>query len=366
MNKAYNKSEEKNLKKGFVICIAAGKGQVPIILKAKSLGYNVVAIDQNINAPGFRYADFKICQSTYNSNAIIKSLKKLKIRFVGILNRSSGPPVITTSKISYYFNIPGVPIKSAKSLVNKDKMRSIFAKFKIPNPKYKIYSIKRYKTKGNLSFPFVIKPGLSLKGKSGVCVVKIKNKINKAIKYAEKYTINKKILMEEFLEGPNISLISFVNNGKFFPIALLEEINMEDKNGKIFPKGYKTIAANQINLRKKVYKIALNIISKFNIQSSPLMISFRQKPNNDLIIVEIHLDMGGDLLIEKFFPKAFSFDFLKLAIKMATSRVKHVVNNKIKHVAIIFKNKIINDKEYKIITASTNKKLNEKISKLNT
>jgi biotin carboxylase len=366
MNKIYKKSKDKNFKKKFVVCIAAGKGQVPVILKAKSLGYSVVAIDQNINAPGFRYADFKICQSTYDSNAIIKSLKKLNIRFVGILNRSSGPPVITTSKISHYFNIPGVPIKSAISLVNKDKMRSTFAKLKVPNPKYKIYSIKKYKTKGNFSFPFVIKPGLSLIGKSGVSVVNIKNKINNAIKYAEKYTINKKIIIEEFLEGPNISLISFVNNGKFFPIALLEEINMMDKNGKIFPSGYRTISANQINLRKKVYKIALTIISKFNIQRSPLMISFRQKPNKDLIIVEIHLDMGGDMLIEKFFPKAFSFDFLELAIKMATSKVKHVVNYKIKNVAIIFKNKIINDKEYKIITASTNKKLNEKISKLNT
>ena len=108
-----------------VICIAAGKTQKPLILKAKSLGYIVIAIDRNRKAPGFKYADFKIYESTHNANAIIKVLRefKPKLKFIGILNRSSGPPVITAAKISKFFNLPGVPIKSAESLVNKDKMR---------------------------------------------------------------------------------------------------------------------------------------------------------------------------------------------------------------------------------------------------
>ena len=65
-----------NFNKCAVICLAAGKSQVSIILKAKSLGYAVVAIDQNRKAPGFSYADFKIYQSTYDGDTIIKELKK--------------------------------------------------------------------------------------------------------------------------------------------------------------------------------------------------------------------------------------------------------------------------------------------------
>ena len=45
-----------------VICIAAGKSQVPVILKAKTLGYTIIAIDQNKKAPGFDFADFSFIE----------------------------------------------------------------------------------------------------------------------------------------------------------------------------------------------------------------------------------------------------------------------------------------------------------------
>ncbi len=85
-----------------VICIAAGKSQVPVILKAKTLGYTIIAIDQNKKAPGFDFADFKIFKSTFDSDEIIKELKEFtkKYRIQGILNGSSGPPVIVSAKLS--------------------------------------------------------------------------------------------------------------------------------------------------------------------------------------------------------------------------------------------------------------------------
>ena len=65
-----------------VICLAAGKSQIPVITKAKTLGYTVVAIDQNREAHGFKYADFKIYQSTYDADPIIKELEILKFSMV--------------------------------------------------------------------------------------------------------------------------------------------------------------------------------------------------------------------------------------------------------------------------------------------
>lgn len=352
-----------NFNKCAVICLAAGKSQVSIILKAKSLGHAVVAIDQNRKAPGFSYADFKIYQSTYNSDIIIKELKKLrtKIKFVGILNRSSGLPVITAAKICKYFNLPGVPIKSAKSLVNKDKMRTACSIHKIPIPKYKIYSVGKYKVNDTLSLPIVIKPSLSLVGKSGVSVVHSKNKMDMAIKYAEKYTINKKILIEEFVKGPDLSLISFVNNNKLLPICLLEEINAENMNGAISPKGYRTLKTDYNKWNQKACDIAKKIISKFKIKRSAFMISLRPDSNNDLKLIEVHLDIGGDLLIEAFFPKALPFNFLKLAIEMAIGRAKYAVNFKVKPTAIFYKDGIVSNKGYKILTSTSNKILDKKI-----
>ena len=93
-------------KRPAVICLAAGKSQLPVITKAKFLGYTVVAIDQNKDAPGFEHADYKIYQSTYDADQIIKELDKLanKFKWVGVINRSSGPPVISAAKICKHFS----------------------------------------------------------------------------------------------------------------------------------------------------------------------------------------------------------------------------------------------------------------------
>lgn len=355
----------KNIKKNALICLAAGKSQIPVILKAKTLKYTLIAIDQNSKAPGLKYADIKINLSTHDSDLIIKELKKLrtKFKFIGILNRSSGPPVITSSKICNYFNIPGVPILSAKSIVNKDKMRSFCARQKIPVPKHKIYSIKKYKLHNNFSYPLVVKPALSLVGKSGVSIVHSKNKINLAIKYAEKSTINNKILVEEYLSGPDVSLISFVNDSKLFPICLLEEINIENNDGSISPKGYRTLKSKNKNLQKKATDIAKKIVSKFKIKRSAFMVSLRSNSRDKLKLIEIHLDIGGDLLIEAFFPKALPFDFLKLAVESAVGIAKYPSNFQITPTAIFYKDGVVSDKAYKVLTSKNNKLLDKKILK---
>lgn len=350
--------------KEALVCIAAGYSQLPLILKAKSLGYIVIAIDKNKKAPGFNFADFKICKSTHHVDSILKSLKKYKSKFTfrGVINRSAGPPVITASKISKYLNLPGMPILSSINLVNKDKMRSSFFKKKIVAPEFRIFKTKNFNEKNIINFPIVFKPGLSLVGKSGVSIVDSKKKILPAVKYAEKFTINNKILIEEYLEGPNLSLISFVNKGALYPITLLQEINEQKKNGSIVPKGFRTLKKKHHKWKSKAESIALEIISKYKIQQSPLMISFRRKNKKDLCVIEVHLDLGGDLLMEAFFSKAFTFDFLKLAIEMCTGSLKNPIKLKTKPTAIFYNDGAVHKCSYRILTAKSEELLDKKIA----
>lgn len=351
-------------KKSAVICLAAGKSQLPIILKAKLLGYKIIAIDKDKKAPGFRSADLKIYSSTYNADMIINKLKKFKskFKFKGVLNRSSGLPVVTTAKICKYFKLPGYSIKSAKILVNKNNMRSALAKKNIPMPKYKTYSIKKYKGNNIKFFPVILKPCLSLKGKRGVTVVRSKNLIKKAILYAEKNTNNKKILKEEYLKGPDLSLISFINKKKLFPVCLLQEINIENKNGTISRKGYRTLKSNKHKWVQQANNIAKKIISKLEINNSAFIVSFRGDNDNNLKLIEVHLDIGGEKLIESFFPKALPFDFLKLAIEMIIDNPIFPTNFKVRPTAILFKGTYVSE-GHKILTANSNRELDKKIFK---
>ena len=87
-----------------VICMGGGKSQLPLIKEILSLNLALIVIDRNKKSPGFKYASKFIAKSTYDSLPIIKKLKILikQYNFIGIVNRSSGIPVITTSQIANF------------------------------------------------------------------------------------------------------------------------------------------------------------------------------------------------------------------------------------------------------------------------
>ena len=355
--------------KDAIICLAAGKSQEQVIAKAKALGYVIVAIDRNEASPGFKYADIQIYQSTYDADAIIKELELLKnkFRWVGVLNRSSGPPVITAAKICKYFNIPGVPIESARTLVNKDKLREDCLKHGIPSPAHVTYSIDECEAVFCDKFPVVVKPALSLIGKSGISVVRSKNELESSINYAIENTINKKIIVEEFLKGPDLTFVSFVRDGRLCPICLLDEINIEQEDGSIIGKGYKTHPISESNWMLQANKISQQIMSIFKIERSAFMVSFRVDSKNDLRLIEVHLDLGGDLLIEEIFPKALPFDFLEFSVHMSVGSKECPNYFDIKPTAIYYDkgDGLLTDRNYRVFTANSHQKLEKQILEAN-
>ena len=92
-----------------------------------------MAIDKNPNAPGFKYADVSINKSTYDAEEIIIELNQLcdYCNWLGVLNRSSGLPVITAATICNYYKLPSMPIESANIVVNKDLLHSFCLNHKI-------------------------------------------------------------------------------------------------------------------------------------------------------------------------------------------------------------------------------------------
>ena len=355
----------KTFEQDAIICLAAGKSQESLLIKAKSLGYVIVAVDKNADALGFKYADDCVCESTYDTQAIIKKLDLFgnKYKWIGVLNRSSGPPVIVAAELSEYFNIPGMPVETANSLVNKDQLREICTRYDLPTPKYIICLTTDNVPVEIIKFPVVVKPALSLVGKSGISVVSSKDDLPNAIEYAKEKTINDKILIEEYLPGPDLTLVSFSVDGKICPICLLDELNVE-MNGKVTSRGYKVhTASDKKDLELMATTIAQNVADALNIKRSPFMVSFRMASNGTLRLIEIHLDLGGDLLIEEVFPRALSYDFEELSVKMCVGEGVCPNDSPIMPTAIFYERGegLLNERGFQVITADSHQLLDKKI-----
>jgi biotin carboxylase len=304
-----------------LICLAAGESQISLLAKAKSLGHLVVAVDRDVDALGFAYAEVAICQSTYDAGPIIKELDVLsdRYRWIGILNRSSGPPVAVAAELSEYLDIPGVPVAAARVLVHKDRLRMACIEYDIPVPAFRVLAIdERTPDVAANEWPVVTKPALSLVGKSGIRVVPSAKHMDSAIDDAVQNTINGKIIIEEYLPGPDLTLVSFVHDTVLCPICLLEELNVETETGEVVSRGYRTHSpAGARDWAEEIYGICQRLIDTLKINRSPLMVSFRVAADGGLRLMEVHLDLGGDLLMEEVLPRALPFDFEELAVKMS-------------------------------------------------
>ena len=175
-----------------------------------------------------------------------------------------------------------------------------------------------------------------------------------------KVTINESLLVEEYLEGSDHNFIGFIVNGNVHKICFLDEINVENEAGQIFGKGFKThtpTPKHEIELMAE--KISQKIASSFNIVRSPFMASYRSDLDGNLYLIEIHLDLGGDLLIENLFHSALNINFTEIAVKMAVGNMKLPAAIEVKPSAVIFDVGLglVSDRKCRVVTADTQEEL---------
>ena len=107
--------------KEAVISIAAGAGQLPLILTARRLGFAVIAVDRDPDAPGMELADARLVRSTHDLEGILEGLEPLRERFRSraVATKSSGVPVATTAGVAHALGLPGLNPECARLAVSR-------------------------------------------------------------------------------------------------------------------------------------------------------------------------------------------------------------------------------------------------------
>jgi biotin carboxylase len=348
-----------------LICLGAGPSQVPIIEAAQKLGFAIIAIDKDRKAPGLSLAEVGIPNSTHDSQGCLKSVIEIDNTFkiVGVLNRSSGPPVVTAAVLNEALGFNGVPISSAQICVNKHLLREKFGGLGDNAPRY--VSLPGYEGL-NLPFdyPVIVKPSLSIIGKSGINKVPVEEGLPTAIAKAREVSVNGIVLIEEFIVGEDVSMIGFVQGGELIVISLMDEINSISESGLIEGRGFAIPSRySETEVEKKISTLAYSISQSLMITDSPFMLSFRIYKNQIPKLIEIHLDLGGDMLIEQLYPYCLGVNILHIAVWLSACQPVKNLDLTIKPGALIYEpgNGLNRERNYKFLDGSTRLDLEKKI-----
>lgn len=202
-----------------ILMLGGSAQQVPAIQAAKDMWYYTVLIDYLPDNPGQYVADKWYQESTTDVETVYRIAKEEKVN--GILPYASDPAALPAAIVAERLGLPTNPAKSVEILGVKHKFRKFLQKNGFPCPKNYTFSPKEdiENVKENISafeFPIVIKPTDS-SGSKGVSFLKDKVGLEEAIRHADKYSRNKILISEEFIERGFPSVIGgdiFVKDGK--------------------------------------------------------------------------------------------------------------------------------------------------------
>jgi len=197
-----------------LMLIGAGAEQVPAIMAAKRLGHRVLGIDLNTRAPGIGLLDRFFHLSTTDVDAAVALARKIKRTdpIHGVCTVGSDVPY-TVARVAQELGLPGIDPESARLATDKLIMKRHFMETGVPIPCFSEADspaevMDRVKRFGSV----VIKPADS-RGSRGVFHVKPGCRIEELFVIAKMNSPSGRVMVEEYLSGPQISTESILLDG---------------------------------------------------------------------------------------------------------------------------------------------------------
>lgn len=208
----------------LIMIIGAGIFQAVAMKQAKELGLSVLATDMDPNAVGFETADFKGIVSTQDIDATVTFAKEFnkKHKIHGVL--TVGTDVSrTVSAVAQALGLEGVSPETALKATNKARMRECFWANGVPAPKWREISSESegFSAIEELGLPVVVKPVDSM-GARGVRKLERKEDLPDALKNAMDNSSNNLAVIEEYMEGAELSVDTIVYKGEVHLLTIAD------------------------------------------------------------------------------------------------------------------------------------------------
>ena len=197
--------------------IGASYLQKPLVMKAKEMGLYTIC---------FAWEDGAVCKdlcdrfypiSTVDKEEILKVCQEEKID--GITTIASDVATLTVNFVAEKMGLIGNPDKYSQTATNKYLMRQCFMEHNVPSPKYCLTNGTIPEVTKSFTFPVIVKP-TDRSGSRGVEKVEDERELKAAIVRACVESFQKKAVIEEFVEGREISVESISFNGKHHILLL--------------------------------------------------------------------------------------------------------------------------------------------------
>lgn len=286
--------------------------QLPAVLKAKELGYEVHCFAWSEGAVCENIADYFYPISIVEKEQILEECKRIGVK--GILTIASDLAVVTVNYVAERMGLISNPDDYSLITTNKYLMRECFANNAVPSPRYTLVNDDAQYDVSSFTYPLIVKP-TDRSGSRGVEKVFNISTLKAAIERAQNESFSKSAIIEEFVDGCEISVESISYKGEHYILQITDKVTtgapyfveLEHHQPSLLSK----------DIQEKTKRIVLNALNALHIQYGASHSELKITKDGDVKVIEIGARMGGDFIGSNLVKLSTGYDFLEGVINLA-------------------------------------------------
>ncbi|MBQ9874359.1 MAG: ATP-grasp domain-containing protein [Thermoguttaceae bacterium] len=296
-----------------IMVLGASILQVPMLQKAKDLGFYVGVADFNPKAIGIPIADEFYEASTFDPPAIVEAAKQF--RPDGVVTLATDIPMRSVAAACEALGLPGISPKTALLATDKAEMIRALTDANVPCPKYVVANDRDEfeRVKGSVAYPAIMKP-TDQSGSRGVVLVRSLEELDASYDYSQTESRGGAVVIEEFMEGPETSVEVMVLDDGVHILAITDKLTtgaphfVEMGHSQPCRLGDATCAA--------IRDVATRAVQALGIKRGPAHVEIIVTAEGPKI-VELGARMGGDCITTHLVPLSTGIDMTEATLRVA-------------------------------------------------
>lgn len=250
--------------------------------------------------------------SIVDKEAILEVCEKERIDAITTI--ASDVAVLTVNHVASKMGLVGNDDNYSQTMTNKYLMRQCFMEYDIPSPRFCLTEGEIPKISTTFKYPLIVKP-TDRSGSRGVEKVDAPDGLEKAIKRACSESFQKKAIIEEFVEGREVSVESISFKGRHYILQITDKVTtgapffveLEHHQPSSLPESI----ANQVR------SIVVRALDALHIMYGASHAELKISTDGDIRVIEIGARMGGDFIGSNLVQLSTGYDFLRGVIEVA-------------------------------------------------
>lgn len=268
-----------------LLVLGAGPAQLGLLEAARARGLWIAAVDRDPSAPGFALADRRCILSTEDEPAIDRLAGALGIN--GIIAPGTDWPVGVAARIAERAGLAHpISAQSAVLATNKLRQRERLDEAGVPQPRW--WVIGGEDDAPTLDGAVVVKSP-DRQGQKGLSLVEDERELAGAIATARTAARNGLALVEQLVDGPEVTVTGFSAAGEFVPLAITDRVVAEPP---AFGVALAHIWPTKVSDTLRVSNTVEKALVALGITDGPSYTQLRVGPDGPRVI-EVAARLGG-------------------------------------------------------------------------